>query len=208
MKLGGFTLETRTITCGVPQGSPLSPVLFNIYIRPLLKIISKQDLRYHSYADDTQLYLRITNKKDQFHELGKCLTLIDNWMTENSLKLNGSKTELLTLHAKRKSISRTTGTPPTILGQTIAPSNKAKSLGVTFDSDMMLAAQIGSVVSGSHHLLRMLRRLIPFIPEKDTAVVVGTIINSRLDYANSLYLGLPKYQISRLQVVQNMAADW
>ena len=52
---------------------------------------------------------------------------------------------------------------------------------------MTMDAQIGSVVSGSHHLLRMLRRLIPFIPEEDTAVVVGTIINSRLDYANSLY---------------------
>ena len=35
---------------------------------------------------------------------------------------------------------------------------------------------------------------------------MGTIVNSRLDYANALYLGLPKYQISRLQVVQNTAA--
>ena len=67
-------------------------------------------------------------------------------------------------------------------------------------------AQIGSVVSGSHHLLRLLRRLTPFIPKEDIAVVVGTIINSRLDYANALYLTFPKYQITRLQVVQNTAA--
>ena len=50
----------------------------------------------------------------------------------------------------------------------------------------------------------LLRGLIPFIPKE--AVVVGTIVNSRLDYANALYLGLPKYQISRLQVVQNTSA--
>ena len=37
-------------------------------------------------------------------------------------------------------------------------------------------AQIGSVVSGSHHLLHLLRRLIPFIPKEDIAVVVGTIV--------------------------------
>ena len=71
---------------------------------------------------------------------------------------------------------------------------------------MTMDAQIGSVVSGSHHLLRLLCRLPPFIPKEDIAVVVGTIINSRLDYANALYLGLPKYQITRLQVVQNTAA--
>ena len=35
---------------------------------------------------------------------------------------------------------------------------------------------------------------------------MGTIVNSRLDYANALYLGLPKYQITHLQVVQNTAA--
>ena len=71
---------------------------------------------------------------------------------------------------------------------------------------MTMDAQIGSVVSGSHHLLRLLRRLIPFIPKEDIAVVVGAMVNARLDYANALYLGLPKYQITRLQVVQNTAA--
>ena len=75
--------------------SPLSPVLFNIYLRPLFEIISNQKLLYHSYADDTQLYFRICNNKDHYLGLEKCLILIENWMTESYLKLNGSKTELL-----------------------------------------------------------------------------------------------------------------
>ena len=108
--------------------TPVAHSQFNIYLRPLLKIISNQDLLYLSYADDTQLYLRIGNKKDQYHGLEKCLTLIDNWMTESHLKLNGSKTELFLLHANRKRLSTTTWTPPPILGQTITPSTKVKSL--------------------------------------------------------------------------------
>ena len=123
VKLGPFTSEARTISCRVPQGSPLSPVLFNIYLRPLLKIISNQDLLYHSYADNTKLYFRISNKKDQYHGLEQFLTLIDNWMMESHLKLNGSKTELLLLHANRKTNSRTTWTPPPILGE--KPSRQA-----------------------------------------------------------------------------------
>lgn len=206
MKLGTFTSESRAVSCGVPQGSPLSPVLFNIYIHPLLNIIRKNDLCFHSYADDTQLYLRINGQKDHHQQLQKCLTLIDDWMTTSSLKLNGSKTELLLLQANKNSKIMTPWTPPSILGQTISPSTKAKSLGVIFDSGMTMDAQIGSVVSGSHHLLRLLRRLIPFIPEEDKAAIVGTIINSRLDYANSLYVGLPQYQLARLQLIQNTAA--
>ena len=114
-------------------------------------------------------------------------------MTESHLKINGAKTEIIQLHANRRKLARTTWTPPPILGQTITPSTKVKSLGVIFDSDMTMDAQIGSAISGSHHLLRLLRRVVPFIPKEDTAVVVGSIINSRLDYANALYLGLPKY---------------
>ena len=92
-------------------------------------------------------------------------------------------------------------------GQAIPQRRQSPLVPYIFDTYMTLDAQIGSVVSGSHHLLRLLQRLTPFIPKKDIAVVVGTIINSRLDYANALYLGLPKYQITRLQVVQNKAAQ-
>lgn len=123
-------------------------------------------------------------------------------MTMSSLKLNGFQTEFFLLQANQNTKTKTPWTPPTILGQTISPSTKAKSHGVIFDSEMLMDAQKGSVVSGSHHLLRLLRRLIPFIPEEEKAAVVGTI-NSRLDYTNSLYIGLPKYQIARLHVVQH-----
>ena len=167
MKLGPFTSEKHTVSCGVPQGSPLSPVLFNIYLRPLFEIISSQKLLYHSYADDTQLYFRICNKKDHHLNLETCLSLIEDWMTKSYLKLNGAKTELLLFHAKRMNQPATTWIPPPILGKIITPSAKVKSLGVTFDSYMTMDAQIGSVVSGSHHLLRLLRRLTPFIPKED-----------------------------------------
>ncbi len=57
VKIGEAVSDSKPLTCGVPQGSVLGPILFTIYTLPLDDILRCHGMGYHMYADDTQLYL-------------------------------------------------------------------------------------------------------------------------------------------------------
>ena len=73
-------------------------------------------------------------------------------------------------------------------------------LGVILDPELCLDNQICNVVKNSFYQLKSA------LFHKDLEIVIHAFITSRLDYCNSLYLGLPQSSLKRLQLVQNAAA--
>ena len=96
--LGKIKTEALLVKQGVTQGSVLGARLYTLYVRPLSDIFNRHDVHYHSYADDTQLYVHFERScADSMREaqlkLESCIKEISHWMSHNGLKLNEDKTE-------------------------------------------------------------------------------------------------------------------
>ena len=96
--------KSQNLKCGVPQGSVLGARMYTMYARPVSTIIEHNNIFYHSYADDTQLYIQCDNNKESVRcaisHLEQCISEICEWMKQTSLKINQDKTEYIIFSSK------------------------------------------------------------------------------------------------------------
>ena len=94
VNFAGEHSSPSTLTCGVSQGSAVSPLLFSLYTADVVRIAQSFGVSMHCYADDLQLYVhcRADDAATAIIQLLACIQAIDRWMGSNRLKMNPDKT--------------------------------------------------------------------------------------------------------------------
>jgi hypothetical protein len=125
-------------------------------------------------------------------------------MSANKLSVNPSKTDYLLIGPPSAMFDNSTHI--NFNSSVLLPTPHARNLGFHFDTFMTLDKQISLLSSSCFLIIRDIARIRRFV-SLDTAIsLANAFIFSKLDYCNSLYYGLPKQYILRLQKIQNSLA--
>ena len=127
----GMSSGTKTINCGVPQGSILGPLLFLIYINDLCS--AYKFTMPVLFADDTNLFSSGTDLPAMANNINYELEQISLWLKVNKLSLNVKKTHYMVFTNKK---SRTANLKISIDNQIIDEVCQTKFLGVIIDNKL------------------------------------------------------------------------
>ena len=101
VNVNGTESELLNITCGVPQGSILGPLLFLCYVNDM-SISIQSDCKLLLYADDSTIIFSHKDPDVISKKLGKELESCSHWLVDNKLSLHLGKTECIIFGPKRK----------------------------------------------------------------------------------------------------------
>ena len=204
--VGSVVSGAQPLDCGVPQGSVLGPVLFSLYTTPLEDIITRHGLDTMFYADDSQLYITRSCTSAPISQIENCIEEIRQWMNNNMLALNDSKTEVIRFSSKFSNGGRPRTCNIQVGEISINSSPVVRSLGVSLDQSASMSPHVNSICKSASFALWKIGKIRKLLDSHSTEKLVHAFITSRLDYCNSLLFGLPNYQLKKLQLIQNSAA--
>ena len=102
VSVNGHSSSICNITCGVPQGSVLGPLLFLIYINDLPN--TSKLLKFFLFADDTNIYFETDDLSRLSKTVNKELRKVKTWLDCNKLALNINKTNFVLFHSPKKKL--------------------------------------------------------------------------------------------------------
>ena len=154
-------MEIKNLTCGVPQGSSLGPLLFLVYINDFRLCLDNTESGH--FADDT--FILYSNKKPKTIEtiVNTELKLVSSWLKLNKLSLNSDKTELIFFHSKRHTLNYD-DISIKLDGNKLKPVDNIKYLGMYIDKYLTWnyhIQQLSKKLSRANGILSKLRHNAP-----------------------------------------------
>ena len=197
--INGTKSDEISISCGVPQGSILGPLLFLLFINDLPDVIKGSRIKL--YADDAVLYTANKDLKSTIKIQTKNNEAIINWCNKNKLTLNASKTEAMWLTGNLK--LDTENFKIKIYNNEINYVDSFKYLGLHIDTKLNFnkhLSVLSSKILKQRHLLGRCRR---FLTTNQSIFLFKTLVLPIFDYVDIFYGSGSKEQLEHLQVLQN-----
>ena len=181
---------------GVPQGSVLGPLLFNIYLNDLFFIINTYVC---NFADDTTPFVCDFELKNVLDKLEINADLAVSWFETNYMKLNPDKCHLLVSgHKYEENFIK-------INTSTIWESKEVKLLGVKIDNGLKFDNHISDLCMKANRKLSALMRISNFLSKDKRRVIFKAFIESQFKYNPLVWMFHSRQSNSKINRVHERA---
>ena len=183
VSVNGVSSDKLNISCGVPQGSVLGPLLFNLYINDMETSVT---CKLMLYADDAALLVTHKDVTVVENSLSNNLYSLSNWLILNKLSLHLGKTQSILFASKRKlklhsSLNITCG------ATVIESVTKTKYLGINLNQNMDGSDIVSNIVLKCNSRLKFMYRQAKHLPISAKKTLCNALIMCHFDYCSSAW---------------------
>ena len=183
------------ILYGIPQGSILGPLLFNIYISDIFYDIDLCDIT--SYADDNTPYTSDFNLEEVIQKLELTNNNLFKWFKNNQMKANADKCHLL--------VTRDTDVMAKIGEFDVKNSREEKLLCVKIDSKVSFENQVSSLCKKASQKLHALVRVVNFMDLAKRKSLMKAFITSQFNYCPLIWMFHSRQLNNQINKIQERA---
>ena len=186
----------QNTTHGVPQGSVMGPVLFNLFINDICNIPNAEKVLF---ADDTALYVSNSSLDKCILAMEEVIENLSLWLNENRLLVNTEKTKLMMISPKH--INQL---PNIYFNETILEwVSRIKYLGMYIDKNMNFILQTDEVCKKLSRLQGVFYALSPLVPRSVLIQIYYSLVYPVLIQNVIVWGGLNEFHSNRIGVAQN-----
>ena len=160
------------------------------------------------YADDNlgfRVFPAFSKLSTLFTDVPSCLSSISHWTNTHFLKLNKTKTHVMVFGNKSFKQSVNLSGCLNSSGSLLPLSHSTKLLGAHLDDTLSFNLHVSKTVSSSLIILKNVRSIRKFLTPDAAAILIHSIVTSKLDQCNSLLFNVSSTNLSKLQRIQNFA---
>ena len=189
--------KEKLITCGVPQGSVLGPLLFIIYINDISNAVSNS--RVSLYADDTVIYISHSDYITAVHLIQTDLEGVYSWCDSNKLTINCKKTKFC-LYGMRSIIrkGKMLDIKLSLNNQILEQVCSYKYLGLILDEHLNYNKHIKEMNKLVAHKLYLMSKIRKYITEPACINIFKTMVLSLIEYCDIIYAGTSQGNLSNI----------
>jgi hypothetical protein len=196
----GSTSDFLSITCGVPQGSVLGPLLFLLYINDIYKTSSL--LKFILFADDTTIIFSARSLSELTDTVNSELKVVADWFRVNKLSLNIAKTNYIIF---RNSVANSSSFPVYFESIQVMQVEEAKFLGVVIDSKLSWKTHIRNIEKKLSCAVGIMGKIRYKLNRKTCLLLYDTLVLTHLNYCNIVWATTYKSSLLKVASLQKRA---